>query len=83
MSHVKYLLYISSIKLENMKAILKNEYLVVVLATLAILAIGCVVFPLLVTLFCKGLMFIFTKPMTALAVSGAFLLGMFVNEKLS
>lgn len=66
-----------------MKAILKNENVLVLLATVAVLAVGCFVLPMLVALGCKALLFIFDKPMTALAISLAFLIGMFVNEKLS
>jgi len=66
-----------------MKAILKNENVLVLLATLAIFAVGCFVLPMLVALGCKALLFIFEQPKLALCVSGAFLIGMFVNEKLS
>jgi hypothetical protein len=65
-----------------MKAILKNETALTILATVAILAVGCVVLPLVVTLGCKALLFIFEKPLMALTATSAFLIGMFVNEKL-
>ena len=65
-----------------MKAILKNQNLIVILATLVMVAVGCFVLPMLVALACKALLFIFDEPATALAISVAFLVGMFVNEKL-
>ena len=83
MSRLTFLLYISSIKLENMKAILKNENLLVLLATLAILAVGIFVMPMLVALGCKLLLFIFEQPMKALMISGSFTIGMIINELLN
>ena len=65
-----------------MKNVIKNESVMVALGVLAILLVGVFVLPLLVALACKVLMIIFTKPVMALAVTGAFLIGMFVNEKL-
>lgn len=62
-----------------MKALLKNDTFLVLAATLLMLTVGIVVLPLVVALGCKALMLIFTKPLTALAISGAFLVGIFVG----
>ena len=77
-------MYISSviIKTKQMKTILKNENLLVLLATVAVIAGGVFLIPMLVAVACKALLFIFTKPLTAGAIAVAFLVGMFVNEKL-
>jgi len=66
-----------------MKNVIKNESVMVALGVLAIVLVGVFVLPLLVALACKVLMIIFTKPAMGLAVTSAFLIGMFVNEKLS
>lgn len=66
-----------------MKAILKNENVLVLLVTLAVLVAGIFVMPLLVALGCKVLLFIFDQPMKALMISGSFTIGMFVNELLN
>ena len=63
-----------------MKALLKNENLIVLVATLAVLTLGVIVLPLVVALGCKALLFIFNKPLMALAISGAFLLGILVGS---
>lgn len=63
-----------------MKALLKNDNFLTLVATVAILTAGVVVLPLLVALGCKVLMLIFTKPVMALVVSSAFLTGVFVGQ---
>lgn len=63
-----------------MKALLKNENLMVLVATLAVLTLGVIVLPLVVALGCKALLFIFNKPLMALAISSAFLAGIFVGQ---
>jgi len=54
----------------------------VLLATLVFVIGGAVALPFIIALLAKGLLFIFTKPLMALMISSAFLIGMFVNEKL-
>jgi multisubunit Na+/H+ antiporter MnhG subunit len=49
----------------------------------AILLVAGVIVPFLIKAFCWVLLIIFTKPVIALVASGSFLLGMFLNEKLS
>ena len=63
-----------------MKALLKNDNFLVIAATLLMLTVGIVVLPLVVALGCKALLFIFNKPLMALAISGAFLLGILVGS---
>jgi hypothetical protein len=63
-----------------MKALLKNDTFLVLVATLAVLTLGVIVLPLVVALGCKALLFIFNKPLMALAISGAFLAGIFVGQ---
>jgi len=58
----------------------KNELLSTIIAVLLILTIGCIVFPLLISLACKALLFMMNDPVTSLMIIGAFLIGMFFNE---
>lgn len=63
-----------------MTKLFKNENLFTVVALLTVFVVGCFVLPILINLFFKGLLFIFTEPVTALIYSSLFLGGMLANE---
>ena len=52
-----------------------------IIAVLAIFAVACFIIPLMIKYFFLALLFMMQKPLVAMAISGAFLLGMFFNEK--
>jgi len=52
-----------------------------IIAVLAIIAVACFIIPLMIKYFFLALLFMMQKPLVAMAISGAFLLGMFFNEK--
>ena len=52
-----------------------------ILAVLAIFAVACFIIPLMIKYFFLALLFMMQKPFIAMAISGAFLLGMFFNAK--
>jgi len=52
-----------------------------IIAVLAIIAVSCFIIPLMIKYFFLALLFMMQKPLVAMAISGAFLLGMFFNEK--
>ncbi len=52
-----------------------------ILAVLAIFVVACFIIPLMIKYFFLALLFMMQKPLVAMAITGAFLLGMFVNEK--
>ena len=51
-----------------------------IIAVLAIFAVSCFIIPLMIKYFFLALLFVMQKPLIALAITGAFLLGMFFNE---
>ena len=52
-----------------------------IIAVLAIFVVACFIIPLMIKYFFLAILFMMQKPLIALAITGAFLLGMFVNEK--
>ena len=52
-----------------------------ILAVLAIFFVSGVIIPLMIKYFFLALLFMMQKPLIALAITGAFLLGMLFNEK--
>ena len=52
-----------------------------ILAVLAIFFVSCFIIPLMIKYFFLALLFMMQKPLIALAITGAFLLGMLFNEK--
>ena len=52
-----------------------------IIAVLAIFTVGCFIIPLMIKYFFLALLFMMQKPLVAMAISVAFLLGMFFNEK--
>ena len=81
--YVKSFCYISIVIIRAMKAVLKNESALTILAVAILLILGCIVIPLLITLGCKFLLWIFTDPIQALTIIGAFTGGMILNEVLT
>jgi len=64
-----------------MKKIIHSTAFKAVLLGLALIFIAGFIFPLLIKVFFMGLLFLMQKPLTGLAIIGAFMLGMFLNEK--
>ena len=65
-----------------MIAILKSDSVKIILAVAGLLLFCGVLIPLIIKAFCLVLLMIFTKPAVSAIAIIAFLLGMFVNEKL-
>jgi hypothetical protein len=63
-----------------MTKLFKNENIFTVVALLTVFTVGCIVLPLAINLFFKGLLFIMTEPVTALIYTSIFLGGMVTNE---
>lgn len=63
------------------KSINLDRPLVVALLTLLVILAGVIVLPLVVTIACKALLLVFTRPLLVLAITSAFLVGVFVGSR--
>ena len=63
------------------KSILNSKAVKISLLVLVVLFVAGIVIPFAIKVFFMGLLFLMQKPLIGLAVIGAFLLGMFFNEK--
>jgi multisubunit Na+/H+ antiporter MnhG subunit len=52
-----------------------------ILTVIAIIAIASIIIPFIIKYFFLALLFMINNPLISLAITGAFLLGMFFNEK--
>lgn len=66
-----------------MTKLFKNPNIFTAVALVTVFTVGCIVLPLAINLFFKGLLFIITEPVTALIYSSLFLGGMITNELLT
>ena len=64
-----------------MKKIINSTTFKAVLLGLALIFTAGFIFPLIIKVFFMGLLFLMQKPLTGLVIIGAFMLGMFFNEK--
>jgi len=58
----------------------RNQGLTTLMATLIILATGCILLPIAVTLACRGLLYMINQPVNSLFIIGAYLFGILSNE---
>jgi len=58
-----------------------NKNIKITLLVIAFIFTALVIVPLLIKGFFLGLLFLMQKPLTGLAITGAFILGMIFNEK--
>jgi hypothetical protein len=63
------------------KSILNSKAVKISLLVLVVLFVAGIVIPFAIKVFFMGLLFLMQKPLIGLAIIGAFLLGMFFNEK--
>lgn len=63
------------------KSILNSKAVKISLLVLVVLFMAGIVIPFAIKVFFMGLLFLMQKPLIGLAIIGAFLLGMFFNEK--
>jgi|GEM_PF-1717024 len=63
------------------KSILNSKAVKISLLVLVVLFMAAIVIPFAIKVFFIGLLFLMQKPLIGLAIIGAFLLGMFFNEK--
>ena len=63
------------------KSILNSKAVKISLLVLVVLFVAAIVIPFAIKVFFMGLLFLMQKPLIGLAIIGAFLLGMFSNEK--
>jgi len=63
------------------KSILNSKAVKISLLVLVVLFMAAIVIPFAIKVFFMGLLFLMQKPLIGLAIIGAFLLGMFFNEK--
>jgi len=63
------------------KSILNSKAVKISLLVLVVLFVAAIVIPFAIKVFFMGLLFLMQKPLIGLAIIGAFLLGMFFNEK--
>ena len=63
------------------KSILNSKAVKISLLVLVVLFVAGIVIPFAIKVFFIGLLFLMQKPLIGLAIIGAFLLGMFFNEK--